>query len=229
MSVKEDFPKSKKRRFKKRYWLLIDLVVAVIIFVLVLHRPSGYEPMDSAWSDREPGEVHPYWTYLSSEIYNGAQLHEPFEVVVRAERINEATAGWSEVSEGIMLSEPMVFFVTDRIILMATATVKGVELVVTIVIKPTIDERGLLHAGVAKVKVGAMNITPLAKMIAKKMYAERLLVTSIDTKNWQAQVAGSLLNDEPFEPVFPVGDKKVRLGKIAVREKRLILRLVPAS
>jgi len=37
-----------------------------------------------------------------------------------------------------------------------------------------------------------------------------------------------LLTDEPFQPVFPIDDKKVRIEKITVAKEKLLLRLVPA-
>jgi transcriptional regulator of aromatic amino acid metabolism len=132
-------------------------------------------------------------------------------------------------SEGILLYAPAVLFVPGAVVLMGTADIKGVEFVVTIELEPKIDEQGLLNLRVAKVKVGAMNITPLAKMMAKKMYAQRVAAISIDKKAVQTKIAASLLNDEPFEPVFSIDDKKVRIEKIAVAKEKLLLRLVPAS
>ena len=209
---------------------MIDLAVALIIFALLLYKPSGYAPVGT-WVGQKPGQVHPYLTYLSSEIYNGAQLGEPFEVVVSQKGINEiiAWSGWPRESEGIMLSAPAVLFEPASIVLMGTADVRGVEFVVTIVLEPKVDEQGLLNLRVAKIKVGAMNITPLAKVMAKRMYAQRLATVPVDTEDLRTKIAGALLNDEPFEAVFPVEDKKVRVGKITIQKEKLILRLVPAS
>jgi len=74
-----------------------------------------------------------------------------------------------------------------------------------------------------------MNITPLAKMMAKKMYAQRLAAIRIDREALQTKIAASLLTDEPFEPVFRVDDKKARIEKITIAKEKLLLRLVPAS
>jgi hypothetical protein len=97
------------------------------------------------------------------------------------------------------------------------------------VLKPSIDEHGLSNLQVAEVKVGAMNITPLAKMMARKMYAERLATMSVDTRALYARITASLLNDEPFDPVFEVDDRKVRVEDITVHREKLTARLVPAS
>jgi transcriptional regulator of aromatic amino acid metabolism len=132
-------------------------------------------------------------------------------------------------SEGILLYAPAVLFVPGAVVLMGTADVKGVEFVVTIELEPKIDEQGLLNLHVGKVKVGAMNITPLAKMTAKKMYAQRVAAIRIDREALRTKIAASLLNNEPFEPVFRIDDKKVRIEKITIAEEKLLLRLVPAS
>jgi hypothetical protein len=227
----------KKRKFKKRYWLLIDLAIAIVIFALLLHKPAHYKPSAIA-PPKIKGQVSPYLTHeLLPQLYNGAQREEPFDLVVTQKGINEAItwSEWPQESEGISLSAPLVFFVPDGIELMGTANVKGVDLVVAAVVKPRLNEEGFLHLHVAKVKIGAMNITPLARLIAKRMYAHRLATVPIDTEDLGARIAGSLLNDEPFEPVFDIADffesenKKLRIEKITILEEKLTLRLVPAS
>ena len=103
------------------------------------------------------------------------------------------------------------------------------ELIITIELEPKIDEQKLLNLHVAKVKVGAVNITPLARMMGKKMYAERLAMLPVDTEALQTMIVGSLLNEEAFEPVFSIEDNKVRIEKITVYKEKLTARLVPAS
>ena len=222
----------RKARFKKlTCWLMADLTVAAIIFALLLYTPGLYKPAAIIPADYKKGQVHPYLTHISSEIYNGAQRGEPFELVVAQKEINEiiTLSQWPKESEGIMFSAPVVLFVPGSIVFMGTAYIKGVEFVVTIVLEPKVDEQGLLNLQVAKVKIGAMNITPLAKMVAKRMYAQRLATLPIDTEALQTRIAGSLLNDEPFEPVIKVEGKKVRVEKITIAEEKSILHLVPAS
>jgi len=219
----------KKVRLKRlACWLLVDLAVAAVIFALLLYRPGRYDPFEAGI--HEQGEVHPYITHLSSEIYNGAQLGEPFELVVAQKGINEAVTwyGWPMESEGVLLYAPAVLFVPGAVVLMGTVNVEGVELVVTIELDPKIDEKRLLNLQVSKVKVGAMNVTPLAKMMAKKMYSEQLAGAVIDTDALQTKIAASLLTNEPFEAVFTAEDRKVRVEKVTIQEGKLLLRLVPA-
>ena len=112
---------------------------------------------------------------------------------------------------------------------MATANIRGAKLVVSTVLEPRIDEQGLLNLGVAKLKVGAINITLLAKIMAKRMYQDRLGTVRVDTEDARTMIAASLLNDEPFKPIFRGEDKKVRLEEITITEGKLTLHFVPAQ
>jgi len=222
----------KAGRKKLVLWLLIDLAVAAVVFALLVYRPGRYNPADFDSFDYESGQVSPYLTHeLSPQVYNNSQRGEPFDLVVTQSGVNEIVAGlgWPKFSEGIMLYAPAVLFVPGSVVLMITADVKGVELIITIELEPKIDERKMLSLDVVKVKVGAVNITPLARMMAKKMYNERLSMILVDTEALQTKIVASLLNEEAFDPVFSVEDNKVRVEKIIVYKEKLITRLVPAS
>jgi len=223
----------KKARFKKLViWLLVDLAVAAIIFALLLYRPGRYKPADFGPGNYKRGQVSPYLTHDLGPVFNkGVQYREPFQLVVTQKGINDiiTRGNWPRESEGILLYAPSALFVPGTVVLMGTVDIKGVEFIITIELEPKINEQGLLNLQVAKVKVGAMNITPLAKMMAKKMYAQRVAAIPIDKEAVQTKIAASLLTDEPFEPVFRIDDKKVRIEKITVAKEKLLLRLVPTS
>ena len=241
----------KKARYKKVYWLSAGLAVTAVSFVLLLYKPGRYDPPEVVPAGNEQREVSPYLTHeLLPQLYNGAQLEEPFDLVITQEGINDivARSKWPKRSDGISFSAPEVLFVPGSIVLMGTASFKGVGLVVTVVAEPRLDEEGLLNLRIAKVKVGAMNITFLARAIVKKMYLERLVAKdtdAVESKPPEAtaapsvrapngvdtgtQIAASLLNNEPFEPVFKVEDKKVRVKKITIMQGKLTVRLAPAS
>ena len=229
-------PDSKNRRTsrirKLLCWLFVDLVVAAVIIGLLLHKPASYDPTDFDSAGYEPGQVSPYLTHeLSPRIYNGVQRDEPFELVITQKGINEIVAGWGwpKMSQGVMLYSPAVLFKPGSAVLMATANVRDAEFVVTIEIKPKIDEKGLLTLHISKVKIGAMNITAISKITAKKMYLQRIAHLPIDKEAAQTKIAESLLNDAPFEPVFKVDDRKVRIDKITVSKEKLTAHLAPAS
>jgi uncharacterized protein YpmS len=230
-TMKTDLKKSKKaRRYKLIRWLLVDLAVVALVFAILLYRPGRYKPADS--SNFEEGEVSPYLTNeLSPAIYNGAQRAKPYDVIITQDGLNDiiARGNWPMESEGVLLYAPAALFVPGRLVLMGTADAKGVEFVVTIELEPKIDEEGLLNLQLAKLKVGAMNITPLAKIVAKKMYMQRISDIEVDTNTLQTKIVASLLTDEPFDPVFIIDDKKVRIEKITIENEKLSAHLVPAS
>ena len=222
----------KSRRKKLVLWLLIDLAVAAVVFALLVYRPGRYDPADFDSYGYEQGQVSPYLTHeLSPQVYNNSQRGEPFDLVVTQSGVNEIVAGmgWPKYSEGVMLYAPAVLFIPGSVVMMITANIKGVELIITIELEPKIDERKMLNLHVVKVKVGAVNITPLARMMGKKMYAERLAMLPVDTEALQTKIVASLLNEEAFEPVFSVEDNKVRVEKITIYKEKLTARLVPAS
>lgn len=221
----------KSRRRKLLYWLLIDLAVAAIVIGLLLYKPSQYNPVISTSVASDGERVHPYLHRdLGSTLYNGAQRQRPFDMTVHDTLLNEAIAlaKWPQQAEGVTFYAPEVLFRPGRIVLMGTADLEGAKFVITIELEPEIDEQHLLSINVAKIKVGAMNITPLAKMMARRMYQQRLETVPIDTEALQTKIAASLLNQEPFEPVFEVDDKWVRLQSIEITEGKLVARLVPA-
>jgi hypothetical protein len=220
-----------KAKFKKKVYLLLTvlaavLAIVVIVFALLLHRPAYYKPLDFADSK----EVSLYLTHqLLPELYNGAQLQEPFDLVVTQSGINDIVARfeWPQEFGSIRFSAPMVFFVPDSIVLMGTVVMEGAEFVGTVVAEPSLDTEGLLNLQVVSVKIGAVDITPLARVLARRIFQQQFAAAGIGAEDMQAQVAASLLDGKPFKPVFKIEDKKVRVEKITIEQKKLTIRFVP--
>jgi len=220
------------RRKKLLIWLGVDLLVAAVVILLFLHKPSQYSPGAPADSDPNGRQVDPYLHRdLWSKFYNGAQRQRPFEMVVLDQALNQALGrlNWSQESDGVKLSAPQVFFTPGHIVLMGTTTVEGAELVVTIELGPQMDDQGNLNLVVDKVKVGAIPVTLVVKMMAKKMYRERIESMPIDMQDLRTKAVASLLNDEPFEPVLRVEDKWVRLKSIDIVDGKLTAQFTPAK
>jgi uncharacterized membrane protein len=224
--------RKKSRRRKLLIWLGVDLLVALVVAVLLLHKPARYDPALLAPSDPNGQTVHPYLhRELWSRFYNGAQAQRPFEMVVLDKSLNEAIARlkWPQETGGITLSAPQVVFTAGRIVLMGTTAIEGAEFVLTLEFGPRLDEQGKLNLIVQKVKVGAMNITPLVKMMARKMYRDRLETAPVDREDLRTQIAASLFTEEPFTPVLKVEDKWVRLKGFAIADGKLAAQFVPGK
>ena len=220
-------------KFRKVCWVLVSLTAAILlVIVLLLYKPAGYSCPEVIGADSKNREVSSYLTHeLLPQIYNGAQRAESFDLLVSQKGINHAIAGstWPKEYDGITFLAPQVFFTAEHIVLMGTANLGGVEFVVSVEAEPAIDEQGMLNLRVAKVMVGAVNITPLARVIAQSSYRKKLEEKGIAANPLRAKIAASLLNNEPFEPVFKVpGDgQKVRADKITITNGKLVIHLVP--
>jgi hypothetical protein len=224
--------RKKSRRKKLLIWLGVDLAVAGLVILLLLHKPSGYHPVVPAAGDPNGTEVNPYLSRdLSSQLYNGAQRQRPFEMVVRDEALNQAIVQlqWPRESGGVTLSAPQVRFTTGRIILMGTVKVEGADVVLTITFGPRLDDQGKLNLLVEEFKVGAIPLTPLAKMMARKMYKERLESVNVDMEDLRTKIAASLFNEEPFEPILKVEDKWIRLQGLTLTDGKLTAQFIPAK
>jgi hypothetical protein len=211
-------------------WLGVDLAVAIIVLLLLFHRPSAYKPLAGMTDANDPDRVDRYLTRLSSDLYNGAQTQAPFDLVVLEEGINRAIGPqrWSEPGAEAAFARPRVAFTPKGLTLMGEAELKGTSFVVTLGIEPRINDQGLLNLGVTKVTVGALGLTPVARMLARRMYAQRLADGPVDTEDLRAQIAASLLNDQPFDPVLQVRNRRIRLKSMELQKGQIVLRFVPA-
>lgn len=223
-------PAKRRSRLRKlAYWLFIDVCVAVLVIGLLLHRPGRYRPLPSG--PYEPGQIHQYWNELSQHFYNRTQERKAFEMVIEQGRANEAVAAgdWPKESQGVLLYSPAVVFEPGRVVMMGTVDAEGVKLIAAVEISPAIDPNGMLALEVAKFKIGAMNITPVARMVAKRMYSERISAGGVDLEDIGTLIAAALLNAEKFDPVFKAEDKKARLTAVRVEAGRLVLSFEPVK
>jgi hypothetical protein len=226
--------KRKSRKLRRLCWLLALLVAAIIVLLLLLYKPAHYNPPEFAHDTL----VSPYLTnVLAPAFNNGVQLGEPFDLPVDQNGINEVIAWrykhkWSKQFGDLGYSAPEGFFAPNTITLMGAVVAAGREFVVTVAAKPTLDKKGLLNLRVTTIKIGAVNITPIARIIAGTIYQKRLQTKPIDEDDVRAKIWASLLNNEPFDPIFKVKDafqehRKVRLKKVTIKQEQLILRLAP--
>jgi hypothetical protein len=110
---------------------------------------------------------------------------------------------------------------------MATARTQFASPILTIRITPAINLFGQLNIHIDSVSLGAAGITTLTKSMGSKAFTEWLAFTGTEPNNIAAQLYRSLLNDEPFEPVFKVSDKSLRICKIKLEKKKITAVLLP--
>jgi hypothetical protein len=220
--------KARKSKFKKWYLFLAVPPLAVIVLALVLYKPARYRPIPAA----ESNEASLYLTNeLLPEFYNGLEREEPFELIITEEGINDIIERykWPKDTAEMRFSVPQVLLEPDGIVLMGTVASGGLELVMTVEGGILIDVNGLMNLWLRKVKVGAINITPLAKMMAKRAYENRLATTAVDMKDFRARIAKALIEERPFEPVFEFEGKKARVAGVWMKTGKMVVRIVPQT
>ncbi len=206
--------------------------------MLLFHKPAAYQPEQYGLHHRDPNQIGQYLPYIISEFYNGNQADKPFDLWIAEEPANQVIAGaewepqnkrtdyWPRYLEGILFQAPVIACEPNRVTLMGALELQGARLVVTIDIVPNFDANDLLTLHVAAVKIGALNITPVARLMARQMYQQRLEQGPV-FDDIRTHIAASLLNDQPFEPVFPMDGRQIRLADIKLERDRLRLRFSP--
>ncbi len=211
--------------------IIVLAVVCVVGVFLLTHVPSEYQPLRPPPTD----EVSPYLThYLAPNFHNNIQLDKPFDVMVIQKGLNEIIVdenslgwAWPYSLNGVVISAPSVVFQQDTIMLMATVDYAGIPIVITIIGMPALDENGLLSLSIQKVNAGAVNITPLARFIARQVVAHQLRI--LPETQWLRDLDGALADNKSFDPVFPVyeSDKHIRLTKTEITNGKLLLGFAP--
>jgi len=212
---------------------IIALAVACVVGIYLLtHVPGEYQPLRPPPTD----EVSPYLThYLAPNFHNNIQLDEPFDVVVAQKGLNEIIVdenslgwAWPYSLNGVVISAPSVVFQQDTIMLMGTVNYAGFPVVITVIGMPALDENGLLSLNIQKVNAGAVNITLLARFIARQVVAHQL--RALPETQWLKDLDGALTDNKSFDPVFPTYDseKQIRLTKAEITSGKLLLGFAPA-
>jgi len=209
-----------------RRLLIAGGVITVLGVLLLFYSPSSY-------TTAPPSDTDCVDTYLTHELapalYNGWQRAEPFELLLDEDKVNRAirSGEWPKTHESMQFSAPVVDFADDKLTVMTTAAAKLLEFVVTIEIRPAVNEAGMLNVPVESIKIGAVDVTPLAKLTARNIYhswTNRQQNAGPD--GVEIDLIESLLNNRPFEGVFESAGRKLRVKDVRVRDKKMAIDLV---
>ncbi len=228
---KNEHPQKQCRRKRNVLKLMLLILAAVAVTltaaaVLLLHKPSDFE-QPQAIDDKQ---VSRYLTHvITQDLYNGAQQGEPFDLVVSEEGIGDiiARSGWPKQVGEASFAVPEVKFEPDAILLRGIVNIDTVELFVVIEGTGYLNRQGLLHLEITRVKIGAVNVTDIAKLVAAAIYGNEAARRNFEEDNWQPKIMASLLKGEPFEPVFKIDEAKVRIQKVKIESGTITLHFVP--
>jgi len=224
-----DNKKSKKHRKKFKLVIILSLwlLVGFLTSMLLLDKPQGYSPEeiknDKNVSQYVTNELAPY-------VYNNIQKGQSFDIIIPQSKTKEFVSliEWPIESEDVTISAPQAFFVDNGLVMRANARTRGLNFVITLLISGMVDETGMMNLRLDKIMIGSMNITFIAKIIAKKMYQHRVKQEDYSTDGIGADIAGSLLGNQPFEPIFETRGRKVRIEQLKVQKSQLQITLTPA-
>lgn len=230
MEMKKDLTKMKKKR-SIRYLLpavLILLIILASVFVLIGHRPGNYVPLKAA----NPNEVSRYLTNeLLPNVYNGVQFGEPFELEITQDGLNDIVSHLpgALLTNDITLTRPQIILTPMQITVMATVEARPMDLFLTVELNPFINKQGLMNLCINRISLGKMNITSVARSVGNKAYSDWMARTGTEPNNIASQVCLSLLKDEPFDPVFKMNSRTLRILKIDVMRKKMIVLVAPVK
>lgn len=222
--------KDKKIKLRKLWWILAAVGGAVFILaLLVFYRPSYYSPKPIA----DGNGISSYFSHiLLPQLYNGMQRDEGFEIVLTEEGVNDIIGrlGWPKVEGAFSFSVPQVFFKAEEIVVAGPVRSGGVELMVTTLIKPKMDQGGLLDLGIKKIKLGAVRFTIIGKAIARRALTRETRGVKPGKYDFELLIMRALFDDESFEPSFDLeADRKIRVQQITVEQGKLTIGLAAIS
>lgn len=218
-------PKSWLKRisaFKLEIFLSLALAF-IILLALLTHKPGRYKPLQLGGSS----EVSPYLTYKLADLFNNAQLDEPFNMLIEQQGLNDIVARglWPVVFKPVTISAPSAVFAPKQIYLMATIRLSGFPTVATVKAEPVIDNNGLIVFNVKSVMLGSVPVTTLAKKIARTITDYQL--QDFDQDSWERRLWRGLLDNEPVKPTFKIYHDTVRITKITIENEKMTLLMEP--
>ena len=202
------------------------MIIVIFTVLLLIYKPAGSKVINT--TDEQC--LSKYLTnQLAPAFYNGLERNEPFDLVITQQGINDIIAHqkWPRQINNTKFHAPNLYFVSGSIVLMGTVELKNIDLAATIIIVPSIDQQGMLSVKLKQVKIGAVTVTPLAKIVAARLCQNYLSENNIDPQTFGVKLAEALLKDKPFDPSFKIEDKHQRIEKIKVAKRQLIVTLTP--
>lgn len=219
--------KSKSRRFRWLWHIGLMAVITLIgIVILVKHQPKTYQPLQPD----NPEQVSLYLTHeLGPALFNQIQYEQPFELIVRQSGINDIISRWPwpEQIGKMSFSDPVITFSDEAVILMGTLEIRNIGSVVTLIAAPTMTPEGQLHLNIQAIRLGRVPVTTLIAKLSKEAFAMNQDAFSDDPN--AAAIVKSIINNEPFDPVFQISERNVRITGFSLSPGVLNLNLLPEN
>lgn len=208
----------------------IVFVSAVLVFLAIggflmcRYQPGAYQPPTPA----DTRQISPYLTHkLGPDFFNQVQLDEPFNLEVEQTGLNDILSrmSWPQPLGDATFSRPVMIFSEQSIYLMGTLEYKGISSVLTVRADPLQTDHEQVNLNIQSVRLGMLPVTRLVSKLANTAFADNL--SAFEGEPDAEQMVRAILQNAPFDPVFAIRDKKVRVSQFALTPGKLTLTCVP--
>lgn len=227
-----------KKSYTRKKWLyllviaVLTMLIACLLFVIMLTSGrSGY----SVPVVENPNEVSPYLTHdLAPQFWDDVQKGGPFEIVVDEAGLNDiisrdstVSGGWPVSFDYVEVYTPTVKFLPDKINAVAKITLDGIKIYLDVNFKAEMLSDGRMKVEIDSVKAGFVDITGFAISVIRDVFEKRFKGGSGEAG--VDEIVYAILENKPFEPVFAVGEQKLRINKIDLSQSKLLVGFVPVN
>lgn len=221
-------PVKDKSCLRQWFWILTVVAAgaAVGVFILFRHTPAAYQPKEPD----NPSQVSPYLTHqLGPDFFNQVQLDKPFELNVEQAGLNDILSrfDWPQPLGDMSFSDPMVVFAEQSVYVMGTLEYGDISSVVTIVASPIMKPDGRMDLNIQSIRMGMMPVTTWVRGLAQKAFDDNQ--SSFEGEPQLEEIVRAVIHNEPFEPVFKISDRTVRITRFSVEPGFLKLMLETAK
>ncbi len=211
--------------------LALAIISVVVAFFSLLSNSGEYVLPENSDSN----EVSPYLThYLAPEFWNTVQKDEPFEIVVSQDGLNDVISrdsivdgGWPVEYNFIRVYAPQMKFETDQITILGKAVYNEMEVYLKALGSAKLTEEGLMKIGIDDIYAGKINVRNFVLATAKKQFQE--LHPDVNSLSYDAKIAYGIINDQPFEPVFQIADRKVKVSRLDLKDGKIVIEFTPVE
>lgn len=226
--MKKDNAKINHRQLDRafRFWGLsaVGLGVLIGIVILIGYKPTAYKPLQPV----KPEQVSLYLTHeLGPDFFNRVQQDTPFELIVEQQGLNDIISrlDWIQQLGPLSLQQPAIIFENRSILLMGTLQYKGLSSVLSIVAYPTMDANQQICMNIQSVRLGMMPVTTLVAHLSQQVFDANRDGFKDDPE--VEKIVQSIIRNEPFDPVFRISDRRVRITHFTIENNVLKLTLLP--
>ena len=197
-------------------------LLLVLWFVGLFRTPQYYRAVKPVAGE----QVSQYLTnHILPELHNKSQYDQPFDIVLSEQGVNDIIARHVDFNSLRQsgLSDLSVVFKKGRILLAGKTVCYGLDFIVTVVLKPYIDNEGYFFLKMSKIQAGRSRILFIGRAVKGKILRE---LTDFLNENI-VDSTEALLNNHRIEPVFSFNHRKLRIDKITILDKELMIHFLP--